>query len=100
MLDHEVVQGAKGYLSLEIERQDLKTQLINTIIKRIIVTEDSFENNDAEVSYYTGLQSYAVLMVLVKLITPFLKEKCIGPFQPLILTFSRLCLNLQVKDLS
>lgn len=102
MLDHEVVQGAKDYSSLELECQDLRAQLAEskTIIKHISVTEVSFQNNVDKVSYYTGLSSFGVLMVLVKLISPFLKRKCISPFQQLILTLSRLRLNLQIKDLS
>ena len=80
------------------ENRDLKKQL-----KEKEITREAFEGDDVKVKFYTGLPSFASLMVVFNHIAPLLPQgarRALSPFQMLIMTLMRLCLNLPVQHLA
>ena len=63
---------------------------------------ESALEDETKVKFYTGLPSFAVLMTIVNLIVPHLKQYKVNltPFQMIVLTLMRLRLNLPIQDLA
>uniref|UniRef100_A0A6P7GT61 Uncharacterized protein LOC114340459 n=1 Tax=Diabrotica virgifera virgifera TaxID=50390 RepID=A0A6P7GT61_DIAVI len=77
--------------------QDFEYQL-----KKLAVSCESIENDDAKTKNYTGLANYNVFKIALKYITPFIKyyqNTVLSPSDQVLLTLAKLSLNLDYKDL-
>ena len=84
--------------TLRIENMTLKQQLLNTQI-----TKESFEGNDKNVLYMTGLPSYVTLIALFDIIQPHLPEgfmSSLSTFHKFVLVLMKLRLSTPVQDLA
>ena len=93
-------------LSELFKELDLKTSLIHNLKKQVFsleLSEESFIGNDTKTKYFTGLNSYKVLMLLHSTISPYLFTRSttsLSTFQQLLLTLMKLRLNLPFQYLS
>lgn len=66
------------------------------------INEESFADNNKKVVFYTGLSTRCLLKTIFSFIKPYLRvggNSTLSPFQQLIVTLIRLCLNLQIQDI-
>ncbi len=71
-------------------------------VQKISLSEDSFRGNDEKVKCYTSLPSFAVLMVIINFLMPFLKKgpgSSLTPFCQVLLTIMRMRFNLGTQYL-
>ena len=81
--------------NLRSENQELKSKL-----KTSSLESDSFKDNDDKVRYFTGLPSFAVMLVIFNFICPHMSLKStLSAFQQFLLTCMRLRLNVSVQYL-
>ncbi len=86
---------AKDISKLEKELEQHKAW-----IKKMTLDEDSFRDNDNKVKCFTGLPSFAVLMVLFQAVKPFLKQhSTLSPFHQFMVTLMRMHMNMGVEHL-
>ena len=86
---------------------DLKrsTEEINKLKREVLsasLTQESFENNDEKVSFYTGLPNFTTLMAIFDLFEPFITitaRTSLDKFQQVLLFLMRMKLNLIYEDL-
>ena len=86
---------------------DLKrsTEEINKLKREVLsasLTQESFENNDEKVLFYTGLPNFITLMAIFDLLEPFITiTACssLDKFQQVLLFLMRIRLNLTCEDL-
>ena len=57
--------GSPAGSKLKKEKEDLR-RVYDELKSSISFTEENFKDDDKKVKYYTGLQSYSVLMALVQ----------------------------------
>lgn len=72
-------------------------------INKIKLNLEAFTNNDAKTKYYTGLESFQVLIIVFNNIENHIAvqhNSALDKFQMLILTLMKLRLNLEFKDLA
>ncbi|XP_038056994.1 uncharacterized protein LOC119728722 [Patiria miniata] len=82
-----------------LERKNIKRK---GLMKEDVTSEDSFKDNDSKVTYYTGLPSFKILMVVFNFVKLYIHETGLvglNKFQMLILTLIRLRLNQSLEDL-
>lgn len=80
------------------ENRDLKKKL-----KEKEITLEAFKEDDEKVKFYTGLPSFATLVVVLNHVAAFLPQgtrRLLSPFQMLMMTLMRLRLNLPVQHLA
>ncbi|XP_070177622.1 uncharacterized protein [Littorina saxatilis] len=78
------------------ENRELKKKLASREI-----VEESFQGDNEKVRFYTGLPSYATLLVLLNYLSPHLPQgRLLSPFQLLIVVFMRLRLKLPVLHIA
>ena len=90
-------------LSEELKRMLVLNKKQEKLIHDLQYGEECFENNDQKVRFFTGLHSWCTLNTLFKFVEPSLNStaRCtLSPFQQLILTLTRLRLNLSGLHLS
>lgn len=86
----QIEQLHKELRRLQLENAELKTKLKNSTLDKA-----AFRNNDEKVLAYTGLPSYALLMVVFDTISEHLPcGENVSPFQKLLLTLMKLKLNV------
>ena len=67
------------------------------------MSEHFFKFDDDKVRFYTGLQTYQILMLIFSFIEPYISvsaRSALTPFQQVIMTLMKLRLNLPVQDLA
>ena len=70
-------------------------------VGKLSLSEDDFRDNDKKVKCYTSLPSFAVLMVIINFLMPFLKkDSVLTPFCQVLLTIMRMRFNLGTQYLS
>lgn len=72
-------------------------------LKKKEINEEMFMGDDKRVRYYTGLESFQILMLVFKLVAPYLNEcsvSALTKFQRFIFTMMQLRLNLDFHDLA
>ena len=86
------------YYRLLNENKELKNR-----IDDLEINQESFENDESKVLYYTGLPKFATLMFVFNLIVEFIPHGSMAKmtkFQKFIVVMMRLRLNLSVQDLA
>ena len=86
---------------------DLKrsTEEINKLKREVLAAspiQESFENNDEKVLFYTGLPNFITLMAIFDLLEPFITitaRSSLDKFQQVLLFLMRMRLNLTCEDL-
>ena len=70
----------------------------------ITLTQEAFKRNDLKRKYFTDLENFKILFLILETIAPFLSNKhdvsSLCTFQQLILTLMRLRLNFDFKYLA
>ena len=72
-------------------------------VQRFSLTQESFKDNNAKVKYYTGLPTYATLMVLFNFLSPCVEmgnRSALSQFQQLLVVLTKLRLNLGDQDIA
>ena len=80
--------------SLREENLELRARL-----NRGSLREDGFRDDDDKVKFFTGIPSFALLMTVLDMITPFITRpnSKLSGFQMCLLTFMRMRMNLGVQ---
>ncbi len=90
-------------IKLEDDLQKLKLELemAKQTNDKMSLTEESFKGNDEKVKTYTSLPTFALLMLILQTIQPYMKQStALSPFQKLLLTLMRFRLKVSVDYLS
>ena len=95
--------------SADISKLEFELRLRNTEIHELrdkvlqtSLSEESFQNNDEKVLFYTGLPNFALMMTLLHFLESFVTTTArtsLTKFQQFLLTMMRLRLNLPLCDL-
>ncbi|XP_052264175.1 uncharacterized protein LOC127871688 [Dreissena polymorpha] len=99
MLTSDVESLEQENKRLKLENENLKTSIRNASM----FSQETLKDNDERVRYFTGLSCFAILMSLYKYLYPYLTSKhsvTLGKFECLVMTLSRLRLNLTVNHLA
>ena len=87
---------------LEEENQCLRGEnhSLKDLIAKQEVHEHSFTDNQTKVKFYTGLPSFATLMVMLEFVAPYVPStRCVLPmFQQFLMILMKLRLNLADQD--
>ncbi|XP_054720568.1 uncharacterized protein LOC129230193 [Uloborus diversus] len=102
------VQTDVSMKDLDLQQQvfrDMQLELskVKDNLKKITLNEDSFKDNDDKVKYFTGLPTYALLLIIFDVVQHHLKEtpqSALSKFQKLLLTLMHLRLNFDFTDLA
>ena len=101
--DTDITRGDIDGVTVEINRLMEENRNLKNKLKKTEIHPETFERDNEKVKYYTGLPSFATLMVLLSHLLPFLPQgnrRLLSPFQMLMVTFMRLRLNLPVQHIA
>lgn len=113
MADMEDFFQAKKDLASKIEENQMLSKAnqdyvldvcsLKERLKKVELTQASFEEDHQKVRYYTGLHSFGVFSSVFQLLEPYIQQthrNKLNKFQQLLLTFMHLRLNLDFHDLA
>ena len=101
--ENEQLRKENDLLKKENEALKNTVSQLHTALQDSSMNEESFEDDDKKVVFYTGLSTWSILMTLFTYIKPFLHvggNATLSPFQQLLVTLIRLRLNLQIQDIA
>lgn len=91
-------------LKSALKKKNVAIEKLNIKIQFMEFWEDLFRGNDQRTLYYTGLPNSETLFIVCDTVKGFLLAKrsvcALSPFQQLIMTLTKLRLNLPFHDLS
>ncbi|XP_060602597.1 uncharacterized protein LOC132755711 [Ruditapes philippinarum] len=101
--DKEKLNELDSRINSEIQRLLSENMALKSELNSFYMNQESFKEDNEKVKYYTGLPNYLTLMVVMDLVSPFLKMKKnmrLGAFERVLLTLMRLKHNFPLKDLA
>ena len=98
--ENEKLRGQVSSLEAAVESLETEKTALSRIISDKSFTQESFENDNERVKFYTGVSSYTVLLMIFNLVSAFLPH---GPnsktskWQEFIMVLMRMRLGLPIK---
>ena len=91
-----------AHLQDEVNHLTAEKVQLNQDMSRMRISEESFWDDDGKTKFYTGLNTFAILMKLFRMVKDHISHTSVSSltiFQKVVMTLMKLRLNLSYQDL-